>query len=143
MNFFEVLGEFFSTTVTIRAEQFPFTWGRLLLQFVLPVVVYIVFYKLILLLVRRIRKISKENKKSKDKAYAWIRRILIILFVILLGILVGVLFGARIFQYLGRFFQVLSKPLFESGNTKISVITIILAIPIFYLASWPVVSAQV
>lgn len=136
MEFFRHILDFFNTHIQISGEKFPFTWGSFLLQFVLPVVLYIVSYKLILLLARRLFRNSTMKEKPKEKMFIWIRRIFRVLFVIFIGILVGRLFGARILKYVKLFYQVLSKPFFESGNTKISVITILLTIPIFYLASW-------
>ena len=133
---FQVLKNFFRSTVQIAAEKLPFSWGKLIFQFLLPVALYFVFYKLILLLFKRIFRDSKMRNQVKKKVLLWIKRILRILFVVLVGILVGRLFGAKILTYLGLFFKVLSKPFFESGSTKISIITIILTIPIFYLATW-------
>ncbi len=136
MEFLENIGEFFTSAIQISGEKFPFTWGDFLLQFLLPVVIYVVFYKLILLLFSRIIRKSSMKEKPKEKLFIWIRRIFRILFFILIGVLIGRLFGAKIMNYLRLFFQALSKPFFESGNTKISVITILLTIPIFYIASW-------
>ncbi len=136
VDFFKQLVDFFASQIQISGEELPFTWGALFLQFVLPLIIYIVFYKLILLLINRLVQKSSMKEKPKEKIFIWIRRILRILFVVLIGVLIGRLFGARIFKYLKLFYQVLSKPFFETGNTKISVITIILTIPIFYLASW-------
>lgn len=136
MGFFEQILDFLNSVIRIGSEDFPFTWGAFLLQFVLPVIVYVVFYKLVLLLYSRLIRKSAIKEKPKQTLFVWIRRILRILFVILIGILIGRLFGAKILNYLKLFYQVLSKPFFQSGNTKISVITILLTIPIFYLASW-------
>lgn len=140
MVFFQRIYTFLTSLVRLNGELFPFTWGALFLQFLLPVILYIVIYKLILLLFKRITRKSsikeKPKEKPKEKLYIWIRRVLLILFVIFIAILISRLFGARIFKYLELFYQVLSKPFFESGNTKISVITLLFTIPIFFLASW-------
>ncbi len=136
VNFFNILGDFFYSSVSLGAETLPFTWGDLVLKFLLPIAVYIGFFKLIMLLINRIFRKSKMKPKVKKSLYLWIRRILLILMVLLTGILVSLLFGAKIFKYLGLVFGFLTKPFFESGNTKISIITLILAVPIFFLASW-------
>jgi small-conductance mechanosensitive channel len=44
--------------------------------------------------------------------------------------------GARAYGALGSFFQILNKPFFTSGKTRISVITLLLFIPVFAVASW-------
>jgi potassium-dependent mechanosensitive channel len=136
MEFLQQIGDFFQSAIQISGEKFPFTWGDFLLQFILPVIVYAVFYKLVLLLFSRLIRKSSMKEKPKEKLFIWIRRFFRFLFLILIGVLIGRLFGAKILNYLRLFFQVLSKPFFESGNTKISVITILLTIPIFYIASW-------
>ncbi len=136
MNIFQVLRSFFRSVVRLGSEKLPFTWGKFIFQFLLPVIVYFVFYKLILLLFKRIFRNTKMKEQVRKKALLWIKRIFRILFVVLIGILIGRLFGAKILTYLGLFFNFLSKPFFESGNTKISIITILLTIPIFYLATW-------
>jgi potassium-dependent mechanosensitive channel len=136
MEFLQHIGDFFTSAIQISGEQFPFTWGDFFLQFVLPVIIYVVFYKLILLLFSRIIRKSSMKEKPKAKLFVWIRRFFRFLFLILIAVLIGRLFGAKIMNYLRLFFQALSKPFFESGNTKISVITILLTIPIFYIASW-------
>jgi small-conductance mechanosensitive channel len=136
MEFLQAVGDFLQTSISLGEETLPFTWGGLLLKFVLPVAAYIVFYKLVMLLVRRIFRKSKLQEETKTKIRVWIRRVLLILLVILIGILVGILFGAKIFRYIRLAFGFLTQPFFESGNTQISIITILLAVPIFFIASW-------
>jgi small-conductance mechanosensitive channel len=48
---------------------------------------------------------------------------------------VGNLFGAELAKWLGKFVQVVNEPFFESGSTRISIVTLLFTIPIFYLAS--------
>jgi len=50
--------------------------------------------------------------------------------------LAGRLLGAKIFEYLRAFGSVLNHPLVKTGNTSITFVTLIFAIPVFYLASW-------
>jgi small-conductance mechanosensitive channel len=40
------------------------------------------------------------------------------------------------FAYIGNAFTFLNKPFYESGSTKISVTTLLLTIPVFYVATW-------
>jgi small-conductance mechanosensitive channel len=136
MDFFQRLGSFFSSQVVFGTEVLAFTWSELVFQFLIPVIIYIVFYKLVLLLVRKWIDRSKWKDEIRKKAFQWTRRLLRIIFLVLLIVLVGRLLGAEIFSYLKLLYEFLSRPFFESGNTRISLITIILAIPIFYLAAW-------
>jgi potassium-dependent mechanosensitive channel len=136
MEFFQGVGSFISSRVVVGAEVLAFTWSELVFQLLIPVVIYVVFYKLVLLLARKWTDRSKWKEATRKKIVVWIRRILRIVFLILVITLVGRLLGAEIFSYLRMLFQFLSKPFFETGNTRISLITIILAVPIFYLAAW-------
>ncbi|HUV07968.1 MAG TPA: mechanosensitive ion channel domain-containing protein, partial [Spirochaetia bacterium] len=59
-------------------------------------------------------------------------------FAVLLGLSYVFLnfLGANITRFMNGFWGILTTPLLTAGNTKITTITIILTIPIFYLASW-------
>ncbi|MEA1910052.1 MAG: mechanosensitive ion channel, partial [Spirochaetota bacterium] len=46
------------------------------------------------------------------------------------------LFGAKIFEYMRMFTDILNQPILQSGNTKVSFLTLLLIIPVFYIASW-------
>jgi len=57
---------------------------------------------------------------------------------VLAGILlsVGSLLGAEAYAAIGNFFRILNKPFFNSGNTNISVVTLLMVIPVIAVASW-------
>jgi len=44
--------------------------------------------------------------------------------------------GAEIGAYLARIWEILSTPFTTAGSSRISIITILLAIPVFFVASW-------
>jgi small-conductance mechanosensitive channel len=50
--------------------------------------------------------------------------------------LAGGLFGAQMFAYIGAALSVLREPFYSSGNTEISVVTLVLLVPVFYAATW-------
>ena len=108
-----------------------------LLSFVLPLVVLFVLARVLLLLIRRvILKRIKIPEENKNKIYRYVRLVLrIVVFIVLLFILFS-FFGAEIGKFLSRVWEVLTTPFTAAGSSRISVITVLLAIPIVYLASW-------
>ena len=108
-----------------------------LLGFVLPLVVLFVLARVLLLLIRRVvLKRIKIPEENKDKIYRHVRLVLrIVVFIVLLFILFS-FFGAEIGSFLSRVWGALTTPFTSAGSSRISVITILLAIPIVYLASW-------
>ncbi len=123
--------------VQIGETRLFFTPLQAILRFLLPLGLLFFCYKLLLFLVRRLvirpLKIKEENKK---KAYRYTRLVLRV--VVLIGFLIILIgfFETEIEKYLAAIWAVLRSPLWTAGNSRISVITILLAIPIFYLASW-------
>jgi potassium efflux system protein len=116
---------------------FFFSPLQALIRFVLPVFLLVLGYKLLLILVRRlILKPIKAAEETKQKAYRWTRLafrigLLVALFTVIVGF-----FESEIPQYVARIWEVLKSPLFTAGNSRISIVTLILTIPVFYLASW-------
>ncbi|MFP4365167.1 MAG: mechanosensitive ion channel family protein, partial [Spirochaetia bacterium] len=130
--FIEVLNQ----NMQILSISLPFSFTELIIGFLLPIVLFILIYKLLLFTVRRVLdQVNAEQDLAKN-VYNWTRFALRIAFVIAVSSLTGRLFGAEILSYWNQFYQILSEPFFESGTTRISVITIFLTIPIFYLAAW-------
>lgn len=136
MDIFEVVKDFLLSPVILGSRELPFTFFELIIEFVIPVAASFVMYRLLLAGFRKLISKSKLKDETKKNTIIWIRRVLGILIILIFFLLLGRLFGAEIFAYIKLFYQFLSKPFFESGSTKISFITIILAIPIFYFASW-------
>jgi small-conductance mechanosensitive channel len=94
-------------------------------------------YLILALIVRRliVRRL-KIPEEDKQKVYRRIRLGLrIIVYVALLFIALG-FFGAELGRYLSRIWEVLTTPFTTAGSSRISIITILLAIPVFFIASW-------
>ncbi len=136
MTITEILKRIFLTKFSIGEITLPFTLLRLLLQFVLPLVVIFFVFKIIkkglTILIMR----SKARDENKKNAVTWIRRGFNIIYYILFFIFISSLLGAETMKYLQMIFDVLNQPLVESGGTRITIITIILTIPVFYIGSW-------
>lgn len=130
IDFFRHLLEI--TIVWSGMELKPFD---LVLRILLPVLGTFVFYKLFILLIRRFLlrtlKVKQEAAKKTVRLIRWIIRIVMwaswVFFI-------AWYFGAEIPHYLGLFWEALKSPLFSSGATQISVITLILVFPVIFLA---------
>jgi potassium-dependent mechanosensitive channel len=135
MEFLRSTVEFLSGSISLGALELPFSWLKLL-GAVLLLLLFLVAYRLLLLATRKILERAKAREKVKKHVTRWARIVLRILFAMGFFSLIGWLFGARTFEYIGRFFGVLGEPLLTSGSTSISFFTLLLTIPVFYLASW-------
>ncbi len=123
--------------IKIGPLAFSFSVFTIVVRFFLPLFVAFVVYKVLLYFARRLIYKPKNLKEEiKDKIYRYTRLLFRVVFLIVVAILVGDVFEAEIQNYLYVFWNILKQPLFTSGSTKISIITILLAIPIFYIASW-------
>jgi potassium-dependent mechanosensitive channel len=136
MTFIEVLRKLFFTPLTIGTVEFPFHIFAFLFQFVLPVGAGFILYKLSRFGLRKLLGRVKPKEPIKNHIERWVRIVLRIMYAVLILTLFGRLLGARIFEFLGSFASFLNEPLLESGGTKITLITLMLTVPVFYLASW-------
>jgi potassium efflux system protein len=135
----QVMKEFFDAitvfTVTIGGIQLkPLD---LALRVLLPAIAVYVVYRVLFLLLKRFLKRSlrlKEKTAAKAaKAIRWTLRVLVWGGWI---VMIAWYFGAEIPRYLGVLWDALKNPLFASGSTQISVLTLILVIPVVALAWW-------
>ncbi|MDC7224604.1 MAG: mechanosensitive ion channel [Spirochaetales bacterium] len=109
---------------------------NLIFKFILPVSAMILGYALLMMAVRKILSLAKGKEQIKERIAKWVRLVLkLALFLGILGALGSVL-GISAYRYINNFLHFLNKPFFDTGDTSISVVTIILVIPIFYMASW-------
>lgn len=128
---------FIISPLQIGEISFSFSPIQALLRFFLPLVILFAFYKLLLFLVKRLilkpLKIKEELKKRVFKRIRLLFRIAV--FAVLLFLVLS-FFGGEIESYVAIVWDILNNPFFTAGSSRISIITIILTIPIFYLASW-------
>jgi potassium efflux system protein len=133
----QAIRSFLLSPLEIGSLSFSFSPLEALLRFVLPLLLLFVAARLLLMLIRRlILRRLKLSEESRQHIYRYSRLVLrIVVFVMFLFILLS-FFGAEVWRFLGSMWQILSTPFATAGSSRISVITIILAIPIIYLASW-------
>ena len=131
------LKSFLLSPLEIGRYSFFFSPLDALLRFVLPLTLLFVLYAALLVILRRvILKRMKIKEESKKKIFRNTRLVLRILALIVVLFILFNFFGAEIGKFLGQVWSVLTTPFTSAGSSRISVITILLAIPIVYLASW-------
>jgi len=136
MDLNDLLDAVFLSPLKIGTLELPFDLSALLIRFILPLLVLAFVYKFILGALRRFLKRSALSEDTGVKILRWLRIILRLVYLVFFFLLIGRLFGARIFEYFQRFYGILNQPIISSGNTRVTFVTLILTIPVFYLASW-------
>ena len=136
MDYPAVLKTIFMTSLTLGVVEFPFTLLELLLELFLPMFLVFIVYRLLNMGIRRMLNKSSIKETIQNGIKLWTRRILRFGFIFTLFLLTGRLFGAKIYEYLRMFTDILNQPIFQSGNAKVSFLTLLLIIPVFYVASW-------
>jgi potassium efflux system protein len=131
-EFFDALTAFTVTVAGIQLKPLD-----MLLRLILPALAAYAVYRVIVVLLRRFLrrtlKLREEVGTRAMRAIRWVLRVL------LWGgwiVLIAWYFGAEIPRYLGALWNALTTPLFTSGATQISALTVILAIPVVVLAWW-------
>ncbi len=136
MDYPAVLKTIFMTTLSLGVVEFPFTLLELLLELFLPIFLLFIVYRLINVGIGRLTVKSSIKVNIQNGIKLWTRRVLRFGFLVAFFLLAGRLFGAKIYEYMRLFVNILNQPIVESGSAKVSFLTLILIIPVFYIASW-------
>jgi len=131
-----LLDRIFLQPLTLGVLELPFNLLELILQFFVPLLILTGFYRLLSVATKRLLKRTSISLIIQQRIVRWVKVALRLVYIVLVALLVGRLFGAKIFEYLQRFYEILNQPLINSGNTRVTFITVLLTIPVFYLASW-------
>jgi potassium-dependent mechanosensitive channel len=127
---------FLTEPASIGPVTLPFSILEFVTQLVLPVLAaWLVLFVLYRVVRRWVRRVQLEDFNA-PKVLKWTRRIFRLGLVFLGVILAGRLLGTELVYWTGTFIRVLSQPFFTSGSTEISVVTVVLVFPVFYLAGW-------
>jgi len=134
----ETIRSFLFSPLVLNGLTFSFTPLEAILRFVLPIAaLFVGKYLILALLVRRlILRRLRIPEEARQRAYRRTRLALrIVLYTALVFVVLG-FFGAEIGVYLSKIWEVLTTPFTTAGSSRISIITILLAIPVFFAASW-------
>ncbi|MCF7916058.1 MAG: mechanosensitive ion channel [Spirochaetaceae bacterium] len=136
MDIDELLNQIFSQPLQFGVLELPFNLLELMLRFLLPLMLITGGYRLLIVSIRRLLRRSSLKEEIQQRVLRWMRLALRLCYIAGIGLLIGRLFGAKIFEYFQIFYAVLNQPLINTGNTRVTFITVLLTIPVFYLASW-------
>ncbi len=131
-----LLQDFLGTSITFNGAGLGVTWGELIFAFVLPVVGIFLAVRVLVYFVRRLVEKSQMKEESKQRFLRWFRLAYRLAFLLAVALLAANLLGDRIIESVRSILGFLSEPFFTSGNTEISVVTLLLLVPIFYVATW-------
>jgi potassium efflux system protein len=133
----DTLRSFLSSPVQIGWLGLSFTPLRAILGLLLPVVVAYLLYRLLLLLLRRpVLKHLHVPEDAKRRIHRITRLVLRVLLLISVLFIVLSFLGAAVGRLLGKVWEILTTPFVTAGSSRISAMTIVLAVPLLYLASW-------
>jgi len=136
MDFLKILKDLFLKDISIGTLKLPFGILDALLKVVLPFILVVIAYKLLLMATRQLLKVFKVKENISDTIFRWSRITLRVGGFIAIIAFIGSLLGTEITNYMGKFIKLMNDPFFETGNTKISIVTLIMLIPVFMAASW-------
>ncbi len=127
---------FLTTPITVGEAVF-FSPLQIALRFLLPITALLIVYRLLLFLQRKlILTPLKIKQETKTKIARYTRIVLRIILLLAIIIVVSMFLGSQMGRYIGIIADVLSYPFYTAGSSRISIVTVILAIPIFFAASW-------
>ncbi len=136
MKFFQTLLEILTTPITLGKIELTFSLLEMITKVGLPFIGMIILYFILMWLIRKLVGMSRLIEETRVKTVQYIRLGLKILIIAGFLMTVGNLLGSRVNYYISRFLNILNSPFFVSGNTQISVVTLLMLIPVFYLATW-------
>lgn len=111
---------------------FPFD---ILLRIILPIIGILIVVKLMhLLIVKIIFKRIRIKEKSQTRILRYFKIIVRCIALLSCIFIIGGYYDYKLPQYISDVIKFFENPLFTSGSTEISIITLFLLIPIFYLA---------
>ncbi|MFW5784362.1 MAG: mechanosensitive ion channel family protein [Spirochaetota bacterium] len=137
-----LLQDFLRSTIAFNGADIGVTWGGLIFSFALPVLGIFVAIRLLVYFVRRLVETSQMKDESKQRFLRWFRLAYRLAFLLAVALLAANLLGDQIIESVRSILGFLSEPFFTSGNTEISVVTLLLLVPIFYVATWAGNSAR-
>jgi potassium-dependent mechanosensitive channel len=136
MDFFRTLIAILTQNISVGNVVLPFSILGLVSRVVLPFIGMVLTYYLLLWGTRKILSLTKLKDEISARVLKYVRLVLKLLVLGGLAASVGSLLEKEIYYWFSRFLNVLNQPFFISGNTRISVVTLLMLIPVFYLASW-------
>lgn len=121
--------------LSIGSLALPFSIAGFILEFLLPLFAGIFILRFLKKLITASIEKSKLKDPMKEKLRRWNRILFRVLGLVYLILITTLLLGAEFFSVLSALGTILNDPFYSSGDLKISVMTLLTAVPVFYLAS--------
>ncbi len=136
MEIVTLILDFLTRNIILGPLNMPFSILGLVSRVILPFLGMIILYRIILWGIRKILDVTKLKDEIKGTILKYLRYVLKLLVVAGLALSVGNLLGSQVSVWVSGFLNFLNKPFFISGNTRISIVTLLMLIPVFYMSSW-------
>lgn len=132
----EYLPDFFTNNLVMGDKTFPITVLDFLLKFCLPflITVFLYFY-FTHKTKKQIYKINFKNSSTGKLIYKFLKLIYLLIFLVLFWIITAYTLNMPIKGHLQIIYDLFNTPFIATGSINISVLTIILAVPIFVISS--------
>ncbi|MBF9014730.1 MULTISPECIES: mechanosensitive ion channel family protein [unclassified Oceanispirochaeta] len=136
MDLFRTLIDILTQNISVGTVSLPFSILGLVTRVALPFIGMVLAYYLLMWGTRKILALTKLKDEISGRVLKYVK--LFLKFLVLGGLVasVGSLLEKEIYYWFSRFLGVMNQPFFVSGNTRVSVVTLLMLIPVFYLASW-------
>lgn len=128
--------QFVTTDLVIGPLVLPFTLLELGLVFLLPWLLILGSIRLVFVALRRLVQNAPWREEARTSVVRWVRLITRLAATLTTVVLLSRLLGGEISRWAKTIYRILNQPFFVSGTTEVSVITLVLVIPVFYVASW-------
>ena len=122
--------------ITLFGIDFGLSPLQLLLELFLPALGFLLIAFGVRRITRRLLRRGTLAEETQKRILKGVRVVLRIVLIVVLGSLIARLLGTRMVSYFGTILRVLNQPLYEAGGTSISVVTIVLLVPVIYVAIW-------
>lgn len=130
------LPPFMTRQIVAGPITLPFTLLGLIVEFILPALTVGLLLLVLFVVLRRVARRLNVKDETRDRILRWLRRGTRLAWIVSILGLGSRILGAELARWTGVAFRVINQPFFTTGNTEISVVTLILVIPVFYLAGW-------
>jgi potassium efflux system protein len=142
-DFLSVVWEFVRIPLTIGSLELPFSLLQFALQFVLPFILGMFLLRLVRGSLVRVLERSKLKEETRTIVVRWVKITIRVLLLALFFMLLAFLLGAQFNAVLTSVWSILNESFISSGDLQISVVTLLAALPIFYLANWAGMTSRV
>lgn len=130
------LPPFLFRDIVLGPLRLPFTLWELITAFALPALGATAALLLVFVILRRLVRRLELQETARERFRRWLRRGTRLAWLVIVIGLGARLLGAELLRWAGVVLRIVNQPFFTSGNTEISVVTLILVIPVFYFAGW-------